>query len=186
MMGEPLVSQHPLGMQLLYETTPDFAKSGKAADCPRLRHRGGAPAQAARNPELLALLELAAGAPAGEVRAALNKKNEYGNLPIHRALWDKATGPELIRAMLDAGGEAMLAVPGEYKRLPLHVAAAYSRSPAVVALLLARGPAGATRAKDVNGDTPLANAEYNARTWARLNMGPGAAKIAALLRAATR
>ena len=52
---------------------PDFAKSGKAAGCPRLRHRGDGAAQAARNPELLALLELAADAPAGAVRAALSK-----------------------------------------------------------------------------------------------------------------
>ena len=79
--------------------------------------------------------------------------------------------------MVDAGGEAMLAVPGEYKHLPLHYAADRSRSPAVVALLLARGPAGASRAKNVNRHTPLYLAE-------RYNTGPGAAEIIALLRAA--
>jgi hypothetical protein len=41
MMEEGLVSQHPLALQLMYETTPDFAKSGKAPGCPRLCHRGG-------------------------------------------------------------------------------------------------------------------------------------------------
>ncbi len=50
-------------------------------------------------------------------------------------------------------------------------------SPAVVALLLARGPAGALRAKDWAGRTPL----YYAEEW---NTGPGAAEIKALLRAA--
>jgi hypothetical protein len=69
-------------MQLMYETIPGFAKSGKAAGCPRLHHRGRLLGQAARNLELLALLELAAGAPAGTVRAALNKKYGSGDLPI--------------------------------------------------------------------------------------------------------
>ena len=135
--------------------------------------------QAAVRAKLLALLKLPAGAPAGTVRAALNKKSEHGDLPIHRALRNKATGPELVRAMLDAGGEAMLAVPGECKALPLHWAARNSPFPAVVALLLARGPAGSARAKTVHGDTPLYYAE-------RFNTGPGAAEIKALLRAAMR
>jgi ankyrin repeat protein len=132
---------------------------------------------AARNPALLGLLKLPAGALAGEVSAALNKKNGYGSLPIHLALYDAATGPELVRAMLDAGGEAMLAVPGGHKRLPLHIAAWKSSSPAVVALLLTRGPAGASRAKDRWGGTPLYLAE-------EFNRDPGAAEIKALLRAA--
>jgi hypothetical protein len=176
-MAEPLVSQHPLGIQLMYEASPGFAKSEKAADCPRLRHRGGALGQAARNPELLGRLGLPAGAPPEKVRAALNKKDGDGDLPIHDALYDEGTGPELIRAMLDAGGEAMLAVSGKAKCLPLHWAARFSPSPAVVALLLARGSAGALRAKDGGGYTPLALAE-------RHNRGPAAAEIAALLRAA--
>ena len=100
-----------------------------------------------------------------------------GNLPIHDALCDEATGPELVRAMLDAGGEAMLGVPGYHKSLPLHWAAQYSRSPAVVEILLARGPAGAPRAEDKYGWTPLYRAE-------QFNKGPGAAEIKALLRAA--
>ena len=79
--------------------------------------------------------------------------------------------------MIDAGGEAMLAVPGNGKSLPLHVAAWHSPSPAVVALLLARGPAGALRAEDEYGHTPLYLAE-------RGNDGPGAAEIKALIRAA--
>ena len=90
---------------------------------------------------------------------------------------DEATGPELVRAMLDAGGEAMLAVPGWGKRLPLHYAAVNSRSPAVVEILLARGPAGALRAETPGGYTPLRCAEV-------CNRGPGAAEIKALLRAA--
>ena len=134
-------------------------------------------AEAAVRAKLLGRLNLPAGAPEGEVRAALNKKNRLGDLPIHRALEDKPTGPELVRAMLDAGGEAMLGVPGCDNRLPLHCAAWKSRSPAVVALLLARGPAGASRAKNVNRHTPLYLAE-------RYNTGPGAAEIKALLRAA--
>jgi hypothetical protein len=47
----------------------------------------------------------------------------------------------------------------------------------VVALLLARGPAGAARAEDRDGDTPLFDTECH-------NTGPGAAEIKALLRAA--
>ena len=106
-------------------------------------------AQAAvRNPELLGRLKLPAGAPpAGQVRAALNKKDGRGNLPIHLALNDEATGPELVCAMLDAGGEAMLGVRSGQKCLPIHWAARYSSFPAVVALLLARGPAGSARAE---------------------------------------
>jgi hypothetical protein len=178
MMRETLVSQHPLALQLMYEMTPGFAKSEEAAGCPRLRHRrGGLLGQAARNPVLLALLELAAGAAPEKVHAALNKKDEYGDLPIYSALKNKATGPELVRAMLDAGGEAMLAVPGTFKLLPLHYAAGNSPFPALVALLLARGPAGAVRAQTMNGETPLGTAE-------RCNKGPGAAEIKALLRAA--
>ena len=92
---------------------------------------------------------------------------------------DAATGPELVRAMLDAGGDAMLAVPGSGKALPLHYAAMYSPLPAVVALLLERGPAGSARAENVSGYTPLWYAE-------RYNSGLGAAEIAALLRAAAR
>ena len=132
---------------------------------------------AARNPELLGRLKLPAGAPAGEVHAALNKRDGYGDLPIHHALGNEATGPELVRAMLDTGGEAMLAVPGLRKVLPLHRAADNSPFPAVVALLLARGPAGSARAKDAYGRTPLAFAEL-------YNRGPAAAEIKALLRAA--
>jgi hypothetical protein len=176
-MAEPLVSEHPLALQLMYEASPGFAKSENAAVCPRLRHRGGAPAPAAPTPALLGRLKLPAGAPAGKVRAALNKKYGNGNLPIHHALRDAATGPELVRAMLDAGGEAMLAVPGLNGLLPLHWAACLSRSAAVVALLLARGPAGALRAEIASGHTPLALAEAG-------NDGPAAAEIAALLRAA--
>jgi hypothetical protein len=178
MMEEGLVSQHPLGMQLLYETTPSFAKSGKAAGCPRLRHRGGgAAARAPRNPALLGLLELPADAALGAVRAALNKKGGEGNLPVHRALRDEAPGPELVCAMLDAGGEAMLGALGYGKWLPLHYAAWKSPFPAVVALLLARGPAGALRAENAYGNTPLYYAE-------QFNTGPGATEIKALLRAA--
>ena len=125
------------------------------------------------------LLGLPAGAAAGKVRAALNKKDEHGDLPIHRALRDKAASPELVHAMLDAGGEAMLAVPGSDKDLPLHVAARNSPFPAVVALLLARGPAGTLQAKTWGGNTPL-------RCVEAYNRGPGAAEIKALLQAAMR
>ena len=128
---------------------------------------------------MLGLLELPAGAAPGAVRAALNKKNGDGDLPIHRALHDEATGLELVRAMLDAGGDAMLAVPGRYKLLPLHFAASNSAFPAVVALLLGRGPAGSVRAKTASGRIPLAFAEEG-------NMGPGAAEIKALLQATMR
>jgi hypothetical protein len=166
-------------MQLIYETNPDFAKSEKAAGCPWLRHRGGgAAAQAAGNPELLTLLELPAGAPAEKVRAALNKKIGGGNLPIHHAMHSKANSPELVRVMLDAGGDAMLAVPNSGKVLPLHCAACNS-FPAVVEILLAHGPAGSARAETVDGATPLRLAE-------RHNTGPGAAEIKALLQAAMR
>jgi hypothetical protein len=164
----------------MYERTPAFAKSEKAAGCPRLRHRGGGlPGQAARNPELLALLELAAGAPAEKVRAALNTKGQHDDLPIHRALRDKHAAPALVRAMLDASGEAMLGVPKTYKWLPLHYAAYRSRSAAVVEILLARGPARAARAKSrgVLIRTPLVIAESH-------NTGMAVAEIAALLRAA--
>jgi hypothetical protein len=123
------------------------------------------------------LLGLPAGALAGEVRAALNKKNVNGSLPIHSARCHAATGAERVRAMRAAGGDAMLGVPGYGKYLPLHAAAWFSRSPAVVALLLARGPAGASRAEAGGGHTPLAIAEQE-------NRGPAAAEIKALLRAA--
>jgi ankyrin repeat protein len=113
------------------------------------------------------------------VRAALNKPDIDGDLPIHRALWDEATGPELVRAIVDAGGDAMLAVPDGSNGLPLHLAASYSASPAVVEILLARGPAGAARTKSATGHTPL----YYAET---INVGAGAAEIKALLSAAMR
>jgi hypothetical protein len=103
-----------------------------------------------RNPELLGLLTLPAGAVAGVVRGRLDKPDGGGDLPIYRALRVGAS-PELVRAVLDAGGEAMLAAPGLWEHLPLHCAAFHSRSPAVVALLLARGPAGAARAVSVHG-----------------------------------
>jgi ankyrin repeat protein len=137
-------------------------------------------AQAAPSPELrmLGLLELPAGAAAGKVRAALNKPNVNGDLPIHRALYDAATSPELVGAMLDAGGEAMLGVPGFHKCLPIHWAATYSSFPAVVALLLARGPAGSARAENARGCTALA--------FAAINTGPAMDEIKALLRAAMR
>jgi hypothetical protein len=119
---------------------------------------------------------LPAGAPAGEVRATLNKKDGAGDLPIHNAVRDPATGPELVRAMVTAGGEAMLGVLTSGKCLPLHCAALYSPFSAVVALLLARGPAGSARAVTAGGRTPLALADE----------GPAAAEIRALLRAAMR
>jgi hypothetical protein len=78
--------------------------------------------------------------------------------------------------MLDAGGEAMLGVPGYDKCLPLHWAAWFSRFPAVVAHLLARGPAGSARAETAGGRTPL-YAEG-------IDKGPAAAESKALLRAA--
>ena len=99
-----------------------------------------------------------------------NKKDEYGGLPIHRALRAKAPGLELVCAMLDAGGEAMLRVPGGNKALPLHCAAYNSRFPAVVALLLARGLAQAARATTESGKTPLQCAEA-------FNKGPAASDV---------
>jgi hypothetical protein len=135
-------------------------------------------AQAVRA-ELLRLCGLATGAPPGAVRAALNKPNKYGDLPIDCALSDKTTGLELVRAMVEVGGEAMLGARDLAKGLPLHLAAAVSPFPAVVALLLARGPAVAARVKSDTGRTPLDMAE-------RLNTGPGREEIIALLRAAMR
>ena len=142
-------------------------------------------APAAPSPELLGLLQLPPGSPAPAVRAALNKPDGYagwvrwmGTLR-GEAGWDgyAATGPELVRWTLDAGGDAMLGVPGRSKSLPIHWAAGYSQSPAVVALLLARGPAGSARAKTESGRTPLDLAE-------QYNEGPAAAEIKALLQAA--
>jgi hypothetical protein len=40
-MAEPLVAQHPLGMQLMAEAHAAFAASAQAAACPRLRPRKG-------------------------------------------------------------------------------------------------------------------------------------------------
>jgi hypothetical protein len=142
---------------------------------------GQVAAPAAPSPELLLLLGLPAGAPASAVRAALNKLDATADLPtadlpIHHTVCDPATGPELVHAMLDAGGEAMLGALGYGKTLPVHLAAFRSRSPAVVALLLARGPAGSARAEDEHGETPL--------VWAWQNTGPAAEEIKALLRAA--
>jgi ankyrin repeat protein len=148
---------------------------GRGALRPRGRGQAAASAPAAPTPALLALLGLPAHARPAAVRAALNKKDGHGNLPIHRAL--RVADPELVRAMLDAGGEAMLAVPNSLKALPLHCAANNSRFPAVVALLLARGPVGAARAENWGGYTPLGCAEV-------LNMSPAAEEIKALLRAA--
>jgi hypothetical protein len=41
MMAEPLVAQHALMVQLMFETHPQFAQSGQVATCPRLRPRTG-------------------------------------------------------------------------------------------------------------------------------------------------
>jgi hypothetical protein len=85
--------------------------------------------------------------------------------------------------MLEAGGDAMLAVPdGWLKDLPLHIAAANSPFPAVVALLLAHGPAGSARAESGGGGGhPAGTTLFLAEKY---NKGPGAAEIKALLRAA--
>ena len=40
-MAEPLVAKHALGIQLVFETHQEFAKSPQAADCPRLVPRKG-------------------------------------------------------------------------------------------------------------------------------------------------
>ena len=40
-MAEPLVAKHALGIQLVFETHPEFAKSPQAAGCPRLVPRKG-------------------------------------------------------------------------------------------------------------------------------------------------
>ena len=90
-------------------------------------------------------------------------------------------GPGLVRAMLDAGGDAMLGVGDDGKFLPLHYAAGFLKNaggPAVVELLLARGPPGSATSKDAGSGTPLVYAEHN--------KGPVAEEIKALLRAATR
>ena len=96
--------------------------------------------------QVIELLKLPAGAKPGEVHAALNKPNEHGTLPIHFLLRDGDPGPGLVRAMLDAGGDAMLGVADDYRKyLPLHYAAWKLKNaggPAVVELLLARGPPG--------------------------------------------
>jgi hypothetical protein len=41
MMAEPLVAKHALGIQLVFETHQEFAKSPQAAGCPRLVPRKG-------------------------------------------------------------------------------------------------------------------------------------------------
>ena len=102
-------------------------------------------------------------------------------MPIHRLLGDGDPGPGLVRAMLDAGGDAMLGVTDNNKFLPLHLAAYGLKNadgPAVVELLLARGPPWSATS-DACGCTPLFYAE-------RSNKGPVAEEIAALLRAAMR
>ena len=148
------------------------------------------------------------------VHAALNKKifdaggryrRHFGSLPIHIALDGSfdgtnhfdgtrrnalpGAGPELVRAILDAGGDAMLRIENRDglgdRKLPLHVAAEYSWSPAVIKLLLARGP---TRPKYGPNIEYLGQAQRNemhrAPDCARHNKGPAAEEIKALLRAA--
>ena len=103
---------------------------------------------------VLAACKLPAGATPGEVHAALNKTNPHGQLPIHDLL--NTDDPELglVRAMLDAGGDATLEVANGAKDLPLHLAACYLKNadgPAVVELLLARGPPGSATSKNTGG-----------------------------------
>ena len=123
--------QHPLAIQLMYEMTPIFVKSGKENGRPRQAAvvattwwwptgSGGTQPRAAGPSRSRA----PAGAAPGVVRAAPNETDGDGDLPIHGAVHDAATGPGLVHAMLDAGGEAILGVPGEYNMLPLHIAAA--------------------------------------------------------------
>ena len=78
--------------------------------------------------------------------------------------------------MLEAGGEAMLGVPGNSIPLPRHFGAWKSTRLAVVGLLVARGPAGVARARNSYGRAPVVCAEHNT--------GPAVGKIKALLLAA--
>lgn len=115
------------------------------------------------------------GTAAEDVEAAQNTPDDDGYLPIHNALWVDASLEE-VRAMLDAGRDAQLAVQDSAKSLPLHSAASMATEPSVVALVLARGPAGAARVRDgAYGETPLTRAE-------KRNKGPAKAEIVALLR----
>jgi ankyrin repeat protein len=126
---------------------------------------------------ILRRVGLPEGTAAEEARVALNTPDEEGYLPIHKALWDDA-GLEEVRAMLDVGGDAQLAVPDSAKALPLHSAASMATEVSVVALLLARGPVGSARVQDgAYGETSLVRAEK----W---NEGPAKAEIVALLKAA--
>jgi hypothetical protein len=152
--------------------------------------------KAVRNPDLLALLGLEVGAAPKAVRIALGEQDGNGHLPIHHALLCKDPGVELVRAMLDAGGDTMLALSNNHKEQPLHYAAGNSTRAATVGLMLARadmpapagcitgasgqsmrrwiGADGLVRAKNKFGSTPLALAwEYNT--------GPEKAQIVALL-----
>ena len=131
--------------------------------------------------QVIAVLKLPAGATPGEAHAALNKTGPGRQLPIHLLLLYGDPGLGLVRAMLDAGGDAMLGVGDDSKCLPLHYAADLKNAdgPAVVELLLVRGPPGSATSKDTSGCTPLVYAE-------KYNEGPVAAEIAALLRAAMR
>ena len=132
---------------------------------------------------VIAVLKLPAGATPGQVHAALNKTDQHGALPIHDLLDQGDPGLGLVRAMLAAGGDAMLAVAEDYsKELPLHCAAHRLKNadgPAVVELLLARGPPGSATSENRDGRTPLAMAES-------FNTSPVAEEIKALLRAAMR
>ena len=138
--------------------------------------------QAALLLHVIAVLKLPAGATPGQVHAALNKTDRFGRLPIHLLLRDGDPGLGLVRAMLAAGGDAMLGVADNYKNLPLHCAAMKLKNadgPAVVELLLARGPPGSAISEASGGRTPLALAE-------QINRSPAAEGIKALLCAAMR
>jgi ankyrin repeat protein len=92
---------------------------------------------------------------------AVKQKDNYGMLPLHHALYCKAS-PNIIKMLFEAYPEAVKVKDCFYGMLPLHVALRHKASPDITTMLFAAYPE-AAEVENTDGNLPLHIAvKYNA------------------------
>jgi len=84
---------------------------------------------------------------------AVKEKDNYGMLPLHHALYCKAS-PNIIKMLFEAYPEAVKEKDCFYGMLPLYVALRHEASPDIITMLFAAYPE-ASEVKNTDGNLPL-------------------------------
>ena len=166
----PAENPQPESAKPAEEAKTEEKKPDPVEEARRIAHeRAVAAVKAALTPEgppdpLEPFFSLCARGTAEEVRAAIaagadvNKANNAGSMPLHRAVTNNTF--DVVRVLVEAGADVKARTTGTYRDTVLH-SAIWTKDPRVVQLLLAKGAD--PYALDSREWTPLHLAAYHTR-----------------------